>query len=162
MRLTKNYSSVMRFNLKIVIRFWLFYFYFYFLHSFCYVKLWKLRAGPRIYLIFSFNFVSFVAALGKIANRLESWEKSNEIDVLVKECCGYFCAFQESALHLECALNLVNVIEALHKHSEQREISKILSEWRISLLLRIGVASRRVNVNVNANANVKLIRSFLA
>ncbi|XP_065206847.1 Fanconi anemia group D2 protein [Planococcus citri] len=69
----------------------------------------------------------FIAALSKIANRLETSEKSTEIDVLVKECCVYFSGFQESVLHLECALNLVNVIEALHKHSEQREISKILS-----------------------------------
>ena len=67
------------------------------------------------------------AALTKIANRLETSEKSGEVDVLVKECCRYFCAFQDSVLHLECALNLVNVIEALHKHSEQKEISKLLS-----------------------------------
>lgn len=47
---------------------------------------------------------------------------------MIKECVNYLTGFQETVLHLECAINLVTVVEVLAKRSEQKDINKQLGK----------------------------------
>lgn len=73
--------------------------------------------------------ICFAAAISKISSRLETDVRSTSVLSLIKGCVNYFAQFQETVLHFDCALNLVNLIEVLNKHSEKSlDISKTLGK----------------------------------
>lgn len=75
----------------------------------------------------NFTHISnFTAALTRISCRVET-VKSDSVPSLIKGCVLYFAQFQETVLNLECALNLVTLIETLNKHNDEKaEVNKLL------------------------------------
>ncbi len=59
----------------------------------------------------------------------ESTNMSSSVQSMIKECVVYLANYQETVLNLECALNLVALIEVFSKHSELKEVHKILGKF---------------------------------
>lgn len=62
----------------------------------------------------------------KLGVQLDSVDKSTSKQVLIKECVKYLSEFEETVLNLECAINLVTLMEILIKNTDQKELNKIL------------------------------------
>lgn len=60
--------------------------------------------------------------------RIESSSKSQSNQIMIKECVNYLCRFQETVLHLECAINLVALVEVIAKYSEHKDVNKQLGK----------------------------------
>lgn len=67
--------------------------------------------------------------------RMESSSKSQMQHVMVVECVNYLVRFQETVLHLECAVNLVSLVEVLAKRSEQNDVNKQLGKNFLNIIL---------------------------
>ncbi|XKL66741.1 hypothetical protein PGB90_010161 [Kerria lacca] len=75
----------------------------------------------------SSNHELFIVGLTKLGVQLDSVDKSTSKQVLIKECVKYLSEFEETVLNLECAINLVTLMEILIKNTDQKELNKILA-----------------------------------